>query len=741
MKTTGRSKAARRSRNIAIVGWTAASVLAIVAVVLGLSVGFLIHKQRAGERHGYAAASGCVYTSKEVVAASESALELYKCAVYHNHGFWTSLDVASLSGCYWDMAANSTTAALISSAMADAEAAAGLAGTRTTEKVGLELILSDLRLVLTLVEQGHYLAATADPWHNYAVFPDLAIEGTRTLGTLTGNDLGGQEGYEGYVLGWLRGYGAALANWRSLMERAVAERKVHAKVVMDVHSQFYLDAYDADYAAVCGTFATEDGVSQCEEATGEIEATLSGMRDYFTGVYLPACQDIRPDEKSGLWAVPSGDIVYQAWLDFHLGYEETARNIYEVGLQRVEENKEDIVTTMQQIDPTITTFEEASASLADSNDTRWYICTNDKSDVIEETTLLKAEIEKYLIPEFGYFPGVRANVQVSGSPSTYSSTGVYDHTLNFWLRPAVYNVGQYEYCYTENGTEAYYYKKIQMSTVAHETSPGHGHQLALGNELDCQLGSGYTSGSSLYIEGWALYSETELYSMGNDDYGPKGLYEDPFYELSFFNAQMLRNVRIVVDPAMHGDISPDSHFSWSDCVSYMVNNSFSLFLAQSECQRYICMPGQADSYMLGNIKMLELRNKTEQALGELFVPSQYHNAILRWNTMNYEQLESFMETFVLYTQDPASSKLDDMFGIDLIREDMFSRSRPTVGLGRVSNPSDWTDDDVKATGNADGKIQNAEVHIAESRHRIWAQGDLATPFVQTKVLYPSDHRK
>ncbi|KAH3732806.1 DUF885 family protein [Pelomyxa schiedti] len=716
------------------VAWAAVVTLGFVSLVLATVVGYLVAGANDDGDAVPQSADGCLYTSQEIVDLTLQAEEFYGCVLFHSNALFASLSIDDLDDCYWDLGSNQTIQ-ILASLKDRAEAAMLDSKTKSSEKIGLETIANDVSMALTLVEKGHYIAGTADPWRDYAWLPDWIIEGYYILSVITWGDMSAQEGYEDSVLRWLGSYSDAVLTWYSAMQKAAAEHKVHAKVVMDIQSPYYLEAYSANYTQICATFVTEAGKSQCVTQTSVINGDLARMLSFFQNSYLPACEAYRPDEKSGLVNIPDGLEVYQAWLDYHLGYAETALNIYEIGVQRVEDNRLNIVSTIQVIDPTILTFEEASISLSNANDSRWYICTNDVSYVINYVTLLKAEIEKYIIPDFEYFPGIRADVTVDGGPSTYSSPGVYDHEYNFWVSPAAYNVGQMEYCYTENGTQAYYYERNVISTVAHEASPGHAHQLAIGAEVDCPLGGGYSSGSTLFIEGWALYSETELYSMGNSDFGPKGLYEDPYNELSFYTAQMLRNVRLVVDPAMHGDISPYPNFSWSDCVEFMVNNSFSLYLAQSECERYLQMPGQATSYMLGNIKMLELRKYAEQLMGALFVPAQYHNLVLRWNAMSYDQLHSLVDTWVLSTLDPTNETLSTMFGYDLITEEMFSRTRPTVGLGRAkvnetNSNSAGSKQKVSSHGSQAKKSPSQTkllLTLNMDRHSHLAVGDLAKP--------------
>jgi len=432
---------------------------------------------------------------------------------------------------------------------------------------------------MTLIQAGHFFAATADYWGDYAWsmhysfrrceqsfwarYDDMTLEAARTLRLLLEIDHSGQIGYSSRVLNWLRNYQLALPRWSALMTRAVTEQKVHAKVVMDVQMGGYLDALSVNYTEICVTLPSTDQ-AECLLSTASIDASTRAHREYFESVYLPACSQYRAEANSGLWSTPSGNEVYQAWLNYHLGYVETAGYINTLGLQRVAENQAGILDTVQLIDPSILTFSSAAASLSNANDTRWFICTDDVNEVLDYVNGLMVLLENNLIPEFADFAGVRVETTVTGSPSTYSETGVFDFSRNFWLQRPHYNVGQKQGCSLDGITLLPYYERVQFSTIAHEAMPGHGMQLQIEAMVACPI-SEYSSGPTLYYEGWGLYTENLPYNMSKH-LGPKGLYEDPVKELSFFQGTMLRNVRLVVDTGMHANLG----MGYNECVQFMV---------------------------------------------------------------------------------------------------------------------------------------------------------------------------
>lgn len=140
-----------------------------------------------------------------------------------------------------------------------------------------------------------------------------------------------------------------------------------------------------------------------------------------------------------------------------------------------------------------------------------------------------------------------------------------------------------------------------MTTLSlHEAAPGHHFQIAIKQELqgvpEFQRFSGYTA----FEEGWALYAEYLGIEMG--------LFEDPYQYFGKLSDEMLRAMRLVVDTGLHA-----KGWSREQAIQYMKDNSP---LAESdiiaEVERYMAIPGQALSYKVGQLKILELRARAEK---------------------------------------------------------------------------------------------------------------------------------
>lgn len=157
----------------------------------------------------------------------------------------------------------------------------------------------------------------------------------------------------------------------------------------------------------------------------------------------------------------------------------------------------------------------------------------------------------------------------------------------------------------------------QMETLmAHESVPGHHLQFARALELKDLPRFRRDAWYTAYIEGWALYAET----LG----GELGLYKDPYSRFGHLQMQAFRAARLVVDTGIHA-------LGWSreQAVDWMTERTgFAREYVQAQVDRYILWPGQALSYMIGELRIIELRDRALAALGDRFDIRRFHMAVL-----------------------------------------------------------------------------------------------------------------
>jgi uncharacterized protein (DUF885 family) len=170
-----------------------------------------------------------------------------------------------------------------------------------------------------------------------------------------------------------------------------------------------------------------------------------------------------------------------------------------------------------------------------------------------------------------------------------------------------------------------------MRTLAyHEAVPGHHFQLALQQE-DKDLprfrsDSVFFEGTGAFVEGWGLYAEALALESGWYENDLPG-------KLGALNAQLFRARRLVVDTGLHS-----KHWTRQQVIDYGIQ--------VSETERYVVMPGQACSYMIGQLKILEVRDQARRGLGPKFSLKDFHNVVLRAGAVPLEVLQQVVDEYI-----------------------------------------------------------------------------------------------
>jgi uncharacterized protein (DUF885 family) len=175
----------------------------------------------------------------------------------------------------------------------------------------------------------------------------------------------------------------------------------------------------------------------------------------------------------------------------------------------------------------------------------------------------------------------------------------------------------------------------EMETLAHhEAIPGHHMQIAIAQELKNMPKFRMYGGYNAYAEGWALYAE----------YFPKefGFYQDPDQDFGRLSDELLRAVRLVVDTGIHA-----KHWTRAQVQDYFrANTATSERDVVAETDRYIVWPGQACSYKVGMLKILELRELAKQELGPKFDLRAYHDLVLQNGALPLDLLEENVRAWI-----------------------------------------------------------------------------------------------
>jgi uncharacterized protein (DUF885 family) len=207
-----------------------------------------------------------------------------------------------------------------------------------------------------------------------------------------------------------------------------------------------------------------------------------------------------------------------------------------------------------------------------------------------------------------------------------ASSGQYQGPSLDGSRPGVFYVNAYDL------------KARPRSALAalslHEAAPGHHFQIALQRELQDLPMFRRFSRDTAYIEGWGLYAEYLGYEMG--------IYKDPVQRFGALDAELWRAIRLVTDSGIHF-----KGWTRQQTLDYMLANSPSENTrAVSEAERFAAIPGQALAYKIGQLKIIELRQRAEKALGKKFDVRAFHDEVLKDGAVPLEVLEAKIDRWI-----------------------------------------------------------------------------------------------
>lgn len=328
--------------------------------------------------------------------------------------------------------------------------------------------------------------------------------------------------------------------------------------------------------------------------------------------YFEHLQTVATDD-AGVWKFPNGDAYYAYLLYHYTTTDLTADEIHELGQQELERIHAEMRTRFDQLGyPQTDSLRELYQRVAQAGG------VVSGGQMIPTCEALIQTAEQKIDPVFDLRP--KAKVIVVNGPSG----GYYMPPAVDGSRPGMYYVGP----------EQAQYRFSIATTLYHETVPGHHLQIAIAQELSLpalRRGSDFTG----YVEGWALYAERLAWELG--------LYEgDPYGDLGRLQMEAFRAARLVVDTGLHA-----KHWTYDQAVDYMVEaTGRSRGAVGYEVSRYVVLPGQATAYYVGYLKILELRQKAQDALGDRFDLREFHHVILSQGAVPLEILEQLVDAYI-----------------------------------------------------------------------------------------------
>lgn len=319
----------------------------------------------------------------------------------------------------------------------------------------------------------------------------------------------------------------------------------------------------------------------------------------------------------GLWSLPNGDELYRFAVHVQTTSSLSPAEIHELGLAQVKEIEAEIDALGKK------------AGYADGKAFTKFVMSDPNTKAKSREQILNnfrryiGQMQPKLPQLFGLLP--KAKLIVTSVPEYMEKEGSTEYVAGTpdGSRPGQVWVDTYDPTHHDMTDDE--------ATAYHEGVPGHHMQVSIAQELPGLHPFHRAIQINAYAEGWALYAER----LGKE----VGFYQDPESDLGRLRSELFRAIRLVVDTGVHY-----KRWTRQQMVDYF-NQHFGT-CPQSEVDRYIAWPGQALGYKLGQLKILELRQRAQDELGVHFDIRKFHDEILNAGALPLNVLDARVSTWI-----------------------------------------------------------------------------------------------
>ncbi|MFC2953194.1 DUF885 domain-containing protein [Marinicaulis aureus] len=375
--------------------------------------------------------------------------------------------------------------------------------------------------------------------------------------------------------------------------------------------------------------ALEISASEKARLISEAEAALTGpyKTAYESFIAKVASLRDRSHGPNGVWALPQGKEYYENQISFWTSEKDlSAAEIHKIGLKDVKRIRKEMEKIIKQVgfDGSLSEFftflrTDPSNFFPNTDEGRQAYLDQSKGYIDS----IYADVDKY----FNILPKAPLEVRkVEEWREETAPIAFYNRPSPDGLRPGIYYV---------NLKDMTTKQKHEMETVAyHEGAPGHHFQIAIQQELTGVPTFQKFAFFGAYTEGWGLYAER----LAKEE----GRFTDPMQDFGRLQNEMLRACRLVVDTGGHS-----KKWTREQMIQFMLdNNPMTEEDVTKEVERYLDMPGQALSYKIGMIKILDLRDKAKKALGDDFDLRDFHDVVLKNGAVALPILEELVDAYI-----------------------------------------------------------------------------------------------
>ena len=423
-----------------------------------------------------------------------------------------------------------------------------------------------------------------------------------------------------------------MANMALGMQRDLMPARITMeKVLPQYEALLTSDPADHVLAEVLDKLPDDLSAAETEELQSQILRAIRDqvipsyrkLSDYIRDRYIRAC---RTDD--GIWSLPDGRSRYAYLVRHYTTTEMSPQEIHETGKRELDEIKAEMrqITDALQYKGSLADFMESLRS-----NPRYYYTTPEELMAGFRTICKRMDGRLDLL--FGRLPAQWYDLkEMEAFRAPAAPAAYYYGAPDDGSRPGYFYVNTYK-----PATRP----KYTMEALAyHEAVPGHHLQLTIQQELvglpDFRRHGGFTA----FVEGWGLYAELLPKEVG--------LYADPYSDFGRLTYQAWRAVRLIVDTGIH-------EFKWTreEAIEFFKENTaLSEVNIISEVERYIATPGQALAYMIGRLKIQDIRSKAELTLGDRFEIRSFHDALLEEGALPLDLLEIKMDRWLTAQETP-----------------------------------------------------------------------------------------
>jgi uncharacterized protein (DUF885 family) len=326
----------------------------------------------------------------------------------------------------------------------------------------------------------------------------------------------------------------------------------------------------------------------------------------------------RSNDDAGLWRFKGGADAYAYFLRRYTNTNLSPDQIHQIGLDEVARIEKEMDAIFRRLGRTGGSLKERIAKL--QQDLSYPKSEEGRKIIMADVEQILRDGEKRSALLFDHTPKSPVVAQPFPRFREANAAANYNSPAPDGSRPGIFQIPLRPERMTKYGLR---------SLVYHETVPGHHFQIALqveNKDLPRFRQIGAFGGISALVEGWGLYAERLAAESGWYDGDAEGL-------LGQLDSALFRARRLVVDTGLHA-----KHWTRQQAIDYGIE--------ASEVERYVVFPGQACSYMIGQLKIVELREKAKTALGDKFSLREYHNMVLNTGTVPLEILERQVNAWI-----------------------------------------------------------------------------------------------